>query len=72
MKLQKKLKLLMVKKGVNNEDLAAIIGVNKATISIWRSGNNSPKHQLLEDNAKALVVWSNGKITLKDCGIQCK
>lgn len=60
----------MIKKDVSNEDLAAIIGVNKATISIWRSGKNSPKHQLLEANANALVAWSNGYITLRDCGIK--
>lgn len=67
MQFNKKLQVIMVKKSVSGKELATIIGVSQATVATWR---NRPKVKLQLKHAEALVEWSAGEISLKDCGIE--
>lgn len=67
MQFNKKLQIIMVKKGISCKELSDIISVSQATVATWR---NRPKVTLQLKHAEALVEWSAGEISLKDCGVK--
>ncbi len=52
--LIKKIKMAMLKKDINQSDLADKLGITKSVVSNWFIGNRNPKIETLEKIAKVL------------------
>lgn len=51
-----KLSMLMDQRDLSNEDLGEMVGVNRTTVSRWRSGERSPKMEKLPEIASVFGV----------------
>ena len=54
----------LAKSGMKKGELAVVLGISPQTISGWFNENRKPQLAI----AKRLVEFTNGYITLKDCG----
>jgi transcriptional regulator with XRE-family HTH domain len=54
MELGKKLRLLRRKRGLNQSDIASILGVAQSVVSDWERGHASPRMARLKAIARAL------------------
>ena len=67
------LKILRVRKGMTQADLAEKVGVSQNTISLYEAGNRFPRNSVLEKLAAALecevkdIIWGGVvKISIKE------
>ena len=58
-KISKMIKKFRLEKGLNQEDLASMLGKSKSVISNWERGDNSPDLEMVERMCEIFEVTPN-------------